>query len=65
MVVKTKSENIFEEFCKENNLQWEKILERDDPTPDYKVLLDAETIIVEVKQIDQDDGKNRVREEWH
>jgi hypothetical protein len=55
MTVKTKSESIFEEFCSSNNLPWEKITECDQPTPDYKVVLNAETVIVEVKQIDEDD----------
>ncbi len=55
MTVKTKSESIFEEFCSSNNLPWEKITEGDQPTPDYKVVLNAETVIVEVKQIDEDD----------
>ena len=56
MTIKTRSEYIFEEFCKKNNLQWEKIAERDEPTPDYKVFLNAETVIFEIKQIDKDDG---------
>ncbi len=56
MTIKTKSENIFEEFCKKNNLQWEKIPERDEPTPDYKVFLNAGTVIFEIKQIDKDDS---------
>ncbi len=55
MTVKTKSESIFEEFCSSNNLPWEKITECDQPTPDYKVVLNAETVVIEVKQIDEDD----------
>jgi len=55
MTIKTISETIFEEFCNSNNLLWEKITECDQPTPDYKVVLNAETVIVEVKQIDEDD----------
>ncbi len=56
MTIKTKSETIFEEFCNSNNIRWEKIAECDQPTPDYKVVLNAETVIVEVKQIDEDDN---------
>jgi hypothetical protein len=55
VTIKTKSETVFEEFCNSNNLLWEKIAECDKPTPDYKVVLNAETVIVEVKQIDKDD----------
>ncbi len=55
MMIKTISETFFEEFCSSNNLPCEKITEGDQPTPDYKVILNAETVIVEVKQIDKDD----------
>ncbi len=55
MTIKTISETIFEEFCSSNNLPCEKITECYQPTPDYKVILNAETVIVEVKQIDKDD----------
>lgn len=55
MTIKTTSEMIFEEFCNSNNLPWKKITECDQPTPDYKVVLNAETVIVEVKQIDKDE----------
>jgi hypothetical protein len=54
VTIKTISETIFEEFCSSNNLPWEKITECDQPTPDYKVALNAEDVIVEVKQIDKD-----------
>ncbi len=54
MTIKTISEKIFEEFCRSNNLPCEKILECNQPTPDYKVILNTETVIVEVKQIDKD-----------
>ena len=56
MTIKTKSETIFEEFCNSNNIRCEKIAEYDQPTPDYRVVLNAETVIVEVKQIDKDDN---------
>ena len=54
MAIKTISEIIFEEFCNANNLPWEKIKECAQPTPDYRVVLNTETVIVEVKQIDRD-----------
>lgn len=55
MTIKTISETIFEKFCSSNNIPCEKIAECDRPTPDYKVGLNVETVIVEVKQIDKDD----------
>jgi len=55
MTVKTKSESIFEEFCCANNIPCEKIPEGEQSTPDYKIVLNTETIFVEVKQIDKDD----------
>ncbi len=55
MTVKTKSESIFEEFCCANNIPCEKIPEVEQPTPDYKIVLNTETIFVEVKQINKDD----------
>lgn len=56
MTTKTKSETIFEEFCNLNKLRWKKILECNQPTPDYKVTLNKQTIFFEVKQIDKDDN---------
>ncbi len=56
MTIKTESESIFEEFCNLNKLQWQKIPERNLPTPDYKVTLNTQTVIFEVKQIDK--GEN-------
>lgn len=55
MTVKTKSESIFEEFCSSNNISCEKIPEDKQSTPDYKIVLNTETIFVEIKQIDKDD----------
>ena len=55
MTIKPISETIFEKFCSSNNLPWEKIPECGQHTPDYKVVLNAETVIVEVKQINKDD----------
>ncbi len=55
MMNKPISETIFEKFCSLNNLSWEKIPECGQHTPDYKVVLNTEIVIVEVKQIDKDD----------
>ena len=51
----TISETIFEKFCISNDLQWEKISESGQPTPDYKIVVNTETIFVEIKQIDKND----------
>jgi hypothetical protein len=60
MTVKTKAESIFEEFCNSNKIPCEKIPEGAQPTPDYRVVLNGETIFVEVKQIDEDDDSTEV-----
>lgn len=60
MTIKPISETIFEKFCSLNNLPWEKIPECGQHTPDYKVVLNAETVIVEVKQIDKDDEFTKI-----
>ncbi|MGI0014738.1 MAG: hypothetical protein ACREBU_15050 [Nitrososphaera sp.] len=56
MTVKTKAESIFKEFCDFNNIFWEKIPEGEQPTPDYRVVLNGQTVLIEVKQIDKDDN---------
>lgn len=55
MTVKTKGESIFEEFCNSTNILWTKVPESDLATPDYRVVLNGESVFVEVKQIDEDD----------
>ena len=61
----TISETIFEKLSISNDLQWEKISESGQPTPDYKIVVDAETIFVEIKQINKDneftkEGSSRI-----
>ena len=58
MTVKNKSELIFEEFCNSNNISWDKIPEGAESTPDYRILLNNQTIFVEIKQIDKDAAFN-------
>jgi len=60
MTVNTKAESIFEEFCTLNSISWEKIQEGEQPTPDYRVDLNGRTVLVEVKQIDEDDNFSNV-----
>lgn len=51
---KTDSELIFEEFCQENGLSFQKIIEGSEPTPDYQIIIRGKTVFVEIKQIDED-----------
>ena len=60
MTVNTKAEAIFEEFCTLNSISWEKLQESEQPTPDYRVDLNGRTVLVEVKQIDEDDNFSNV-----
>ena len=48
----TISEILFEEFCRKREIKLEKILTGDERTPDYKIFVDGNEIIVEIKQID-------------
>jgi hypothetical protein len=58
MKQKTKAEAVFEEFCRSNDIPLEKIRESSDSTPDYAVMLYGKPVIVEVKQIDEDEKFN-------
>lgn len=55
-MAKTAGESVFEEFCALNHIAFEKIPEGTQPTPDYRVNLNGQTTLVEVKQIDADDN---------
>jgi hypothetical protein len=57
MSVKTVSEKAFEEFCAINRLACEKIQESSENgvrTPDYKVTIQGQEFVFEIKQFDQD-----------
>jgi hypothetical protein len=58
MTTKTVAESVFEEFCYSNDIAYEKITEGPEPTPDYKLMLNSVPIVVEVKQIDNDEDFN-------
>jgi len=58
MVAKTVAEAVFEEFCNSNSIPCEKIVEGPDATPDYRVSIKGQFVVVEVKQIDEDDNFN-------
>lgn len=55
MTIKTEAEALFEEFCHSNNIACEKVTEGSEPTPDYRVILNSQNVVVEVKQIDEDE----------
>lgn len=55
MTIKTEAEALFEEFCHSNSIACEKVTEGSEPTPDYRVVLNGQNVVVEVKQIDEDD----------
>ena len=58
MTAKTTAEAVFEEFCNSNNIACEKITEGPEATPDYRVTLNGVCVVVEVKQIDEDEDFN-------
>lgn len=55
MTIKTEAETLFEEFCHSNSIVCEKVIEGSEPTPDYRVVVNGQNTVVEVKQIDKDD----------
>jgi hypothetical protein len=50
-MVKTKSEEFFEQYCTSKGITWEKITETVTRTPDYELTISDQKIIVEVKEI--------------
>src|SRR5437016_3782282 len=53
--MKTKSEQVFEDFLNQNALSFEKIEEDTSPRPDYRVRTGALELIFEVKELAEDD----------
>ncbi len=56
---KTISEILFEDFCNRCQIQIERISTSEIRTPDYKICLPGEKIIVEIKQIDMNRDEKR------
>jgi len=50
--MKTKSENMFEQFCNELSIKCNRIEEAKEKRPDYEVVINSTKMLVEVKQID-------------
>lgn len=48
----TKSEDLFEDFCRLNLLNWERVPAGTSRTPDYKLLFGPHQVAVEIKQIE-------------
>lgn len=61
--MKTKSEELFESFCANREIECKKIMEGDSRKPDYWISIDGVKIVVEVKQIDpNNDDKAKYKE---
>jgi hypothetical protein len=54
--MKTKSEETFEKFLIENNIEFEKINEEGTPRPDYLVKIGELKMVFEVKELAEDDN---------
>ena len=55
-IVKTKSEETFEMFLTENNLEFEKIKEEGTPRPDYLVKIGDFNLVFEIKELYEDEN---------
>lgn len=53
--MKTKSEETFEKFLIENNIEFEKIKEEDSPRPDYLVKTSELKLVFEIKELAEDE----------
>lgn len=55
----TESEDLFERFCDENAIPWERIPTAAEPTPDYVIQLGASPVVCEIKQIEQSEAERK------
>lgn len=55
MTSKPKAETLFELFCDNHGVSWERVPTGKTRTPDYIVSLNSQSLYIEVKQIDEDD----------
>lgn len=60
--MKTQSEMLFERFCARAGIACERIAETDCSTPDYKMSIDGQCVIVEVKEITR--NKAEQKSDW-
>ncbi len=63
----TISEDLFEQFCKENSIPYSRIERQEYKTPDYHVYFDKHLVIAEVKQLDPNvlDREHRAQGRQH
>jgi hypothetical protein len=51
-MAKNKSEIIFENYCHNSGIEYERIQEESSKSPDYYLIIDGQKIIIEVKEIE-------------
>lgn len=61
--VRTKSELLFEELCTLHRIVWTRLPERDEPQPDYELVIDGCRIAAEVKQIEANESDRSFADE--
>lgn len=65
MSLKTNSEELFEHFLAENNVRFEKLKEDTTARPDYLAHLDGLDLIIEVKELEEDEKFGVVADPSH
>lgn len=60
---KTLSEGLFEKFCDDHGIRYDKIMPSNNPTPDYDIYLGSQKIVCEVKQIDLNEEERAYKRE--
>lgn len=63
--MKTKAEQLFEDFLTGNSLGFEKIKEASTPRPDYYVLLGELKLVFELKELAEDDNFGMMKDPQH
>lgn len=53
---RTESEELFEDFCRQHKLDWQRISEGAAKTPDYSIKFGPVSVAVEIKQIETKQG---------
>ena len=56
MTSKTEAEALFESFCNNHGVPWERVPAAETKTPDYVVSLNSQILYFELKQIDEDEN---------
>ncbi len=57
MMAMTQSEELFEQFCNEKGIEFHKIEEGDEKSPDYELMLGDLTVIAEVKEFARNEAE--------